>query len=169
MLKTTILFIVIYFVLLTILSKYFENHQAMKSYNLNGDLWQLGRDNYIFDKTMSRESTNKFSNDTEKCEWALEKIKDLCQFFSVADNSLWPYQVIISLVSSLMILHQLKIKIEYHSLFPLAFFMFIIIDLPRRFLSFHRNAAIANKALNVYLFYYKNLKGKIITEKDVYF
>jgi hypothetical protein len=169
MLKTIVMFIVIYFVMLAIISKHFENHAAMRSYSINGDLWSLARDNYLFDRNMSRESTNKFSNDTEKCEWALEKLKDLFQFFSVADNSLWPYQVIISLVASLMILYQLKVKIEYTSLFPLAFFLFVFIDLPRRFLSFHRNAAIGNKALNIYSFYYRNLKGNTITDRNVYF
>lgn len=166
--KSTYVFLLFYFVVLTIFSKYFENHRATGSYSINGDLWNLARDNYVFDQAMSRESANKFNNDTEKCEWALEKLKDISQFYSVSDNSLWPYQVIISLLTSLMILKFLKAQIDYHNLFPLCFLMFVMIDLPRRFLSFHRNAAIANKALNVYFFYYKNMKGQSITKKDVY-
>ena len=165
--KTTIIFFIIYFITLLIFSNHFKTHEV-RSYSLNGDLWSLAKDNHVFDNTLSRETANKFKTDTEKCEWALEKLRDICQFFSIADNSLWPYQVILSLLASLAILYQLKIKINYDTLFPLCFFIFVIIDLPRRFLSFHKNAAIANKALNVYMFYYKNMKGKNVTEKDIY-
>lgn len=139
------------------------------SYSLNGDMRMLAKDNVVFDRKLTREALrHSFGNDTEKCEWVLDKMKDMFQFFNVADVTLWPYQLVVSFLGSMLICYQLNEKIELRKVLTIAFLVFVLLDLPRRFLSFHKNALVSNKALNVYNFYYKHMKGKELDDDKIY-
>jgi len=167
--NNSVIIFIIYVVILFIFTKRWKDVSGkVGNYSLNSDIGMLLKDSVIFDKKLSRESANKFGTDVEKCEWALEKMRDLFQFFNVADVSIWPYQIIVSLFSSVFIIHQLQVRASLSMVLSTAFMLFVMIDLPRKFFSFHKNALVSNKALNIYSFYFKNMKGKDITEKDVY-
>lgn len=161
-------FIVAYAALLTLLSSRFTSRfRGYSCYTMASDTKEISRSSVIFDREFTRETSRKFTNDTEKCEWALEKLKDLFQFFLVADNTIWPYQVILAVLGALFMHNMFKTKATFQSMFSIVFFLFVFIDLPRRFLSFHRNAEISNKALDIFTFYYKNMKGKNTEESDI--
>lgn len=141
----------------------------IKSYTLNGDLRMMAQDNVTFERKLTRDSIkSNLNTDTEKCEWALEKMREMFQFFNTADVSLWPYQLVLSFIGSSIICYQIDSKLDIRRIIGISFIVFVLIDLPRRFLSFHKNALVTNKALNIYTFYYKNMKGKNIDEKELY-
>ena len=159
---------VLYIAVLTVFSaRWKQSTGPIKSYTLNGDMRMLMKDNIVFDRKLNREFSNcNFKNDTEKCEWVLEKMKDMFQFFNVADVTLWPYQLVVSFLGSIMVCYQLNKTIDFRHVLSIMFLIFVIIDLPRRFLSFHKNALISNKALNIYNFYYKNMKGQDVDDNQ---
>lgn len=157
-----LLCLIIYVVCLIAFSNYWKKvnlTDEQRSYSFCGDLKMFEDDNKLFRKEIKN---NKlcFSTDLEKCEWSLEKMKDIFQLFSVADVTLWPYQLFVSFLASIIILLHLKMPLQLCTLLTTSFILFVLMDLPRRFLSFHRNALLSNKGLNIFNYYYKELKYK---------
>ena len=182
---TQIIIFVIYVVVLIIFSKRWQQTTGpVTSYSLNGDLTMLAKDNVTFDRRLTRESCKRnLKTDVEKCEWALEKMKDMFQFFNVADVSLWPYQLVGSFLGAILVCYVSGANdsscandssgandsnINLRRVLSVTFLLFVLIDLPRRFLGFHKNALLSNKALNIHTFYYKYMKGKNLCEDDIY-
>jgi len=128
-------------------------------YTFNGDQNLFMEDQALFNRKYMR-SIKYLKTDLEKSEWTSEKLKDLFQMFIAADFSLWPYQVVVSFISACIVASHLKTTMSWTNILTTSFIFFVLMDLPRRFLSFHRNALIANKAINLYTYYYKYLKSK---------
>ena len=141
----------------------------IRSYTLNGDLQMVAKDNVTFERKLTKDSIkSNLSGDTEKCEWALEKMREMFQFFNIADVTLWPYQLVLAFIGSVIVCYQIDTKPDIRRIIGISFIMFVLIDLPRRFLNFHKNTLVTNKALNIYTFYYKHMKGKDMKEKYMY-
>lgn len=152
----------VYILVLGVFSLFYrKSFGKIDSYSIGGDMAMLIKDNVIFDRQLTRESfRDKLQTDLDKCEWTLEKLKDMFQFYAVADNTVWPYQVILASLGTLVVGHITQTRLDTSKAFGLAFALFLLIDLPRRFLSFHKAAGVSNKALNAYTFYYRYMKGK---------
>lgn len=154
--------IVIFILYITVLIYFSSRWKADGMYSLNGDLRMLEKDNVLFDIKLKKELKSKaLATDIEKCEWTLDKLKDMFQFFNVADVSLWPYQLVVSFLGSVLVCYQLSSELNFKNVLSVMFMIFVLIDLPRRFFGFHKNALISNKALNMYNYYYKNMKSSI--------
>lgn len=163
------LFLVYVLVLVVFSLFYRKSFGKISSYSIGGDMKMLLQDNVMFDRQLTRESLRKnLQTDLERCEWTLEKLKDMFQFYAVADNSVWPYQVMLSMIGTLIIGNLTQTRLDTSKALGVAFAIFLLIDLPRRFLSFHKAAGVTNKALNAYTFYYRFLKGKNFDVKKFY-
>ena len=151
------LFLIVYIICLILFAKYFKRTEHC-SYSLHGDLHMFVQDSLIFNKNL-RKLSKPLKTNLEKCEWSLEKMKDMFQMFTLADVTIWPYQTFVSLLASIIILTHLNLPLEIPKILTTSFILFVLMDLPRRFLSFHRNALIANKGLNIYSYYFRELKN----------
>lgn len=163
--------LVVYVVALVTFSQYWKKTEvANTSYTANGDMFMVARDNVTFDRELTRDtSKQEFKNDAEKCEWALEKMKDIFQFYAVADNTMWPYQIALSVIGACIVTLFLgRDLFTTKNVVGLSLIVFMILDLPRRFVSFHKSSLIVNKALNLHTFYYKHMRGKNCTTDKVY-
>ena len=129
----------------------------------------LLKDNVMYDRQLTRDSLRKnLKTDLDKCEWTLEKLKDMFQFYAVADNTVWPYQLMLSMIGTLVVGHLTQAHLTTSKALGVAFALFLLIDLPRRFLSFHKAAGLSNRAINAYTFYYRFLKGRNFDVKKFY-
>jgi hypothetical protein len=156
---------IIYIVVLTFFSMRWKNVEKIDMlYTFNGDQNLFLEDKGIFHRKYMREIRN-LKTDLEKSEWTSERLKDLFQMFVAADVSLLPYQMAVSALSSCVVISHLNTKMTWVNLITCSFIFFVLMDLPRRFMAFHRNALIANKAINLHTYYYKYLKGRESVER----
>lgn len=160
----------LYVLVLMVFSVFFtKRFGKVTPYSIGGDLEMLLKDNVLFERKLTRESLSKnLTTDLQKCEWTLEKLKDMFQFYAVADNTVWPYQSMLALLGTLVIGNITQTHMTTSKAFGTAFALFLLIDLPRRFLSFHKVAGLSNKALNAYMFYYRCMKGKTCDDRKFY-
>jgi hypothetical protein len=155
---------IIYVVVLIFFSSRWKRIDTTESpYTFNCDQRFFLEDQALFNKRYLRSIAN-LKTDLEKSEWTCEKLKDLFQMFISADVTLWPYQLAVSLLAGCIVMNHLRVKIVWTNIATTTFILFVLMDLPRRFLSFHRNALIANKAVNLYTYYYKYLKQNRINQ-----
>lgn len=151
---------IVYVAVLIFFSSRWKKVDSVDSlYTFNGDQRLFLDDQALFGRKYMR-SIKYLKTDLEKSEWTSEKLKDLFQMFMTADFSLWPYQIIVSFLAACIVTSHLNAEMNWTNLMTTSFIIFVLMDLPRRFLSFHRNALIANKAINLYTYYYKYLKSK---------